>query len=88
MVAGLGMCLYYASLTHPFFGGSITNAWLGIEPISCGFFGIPFGFVVLVIVSLLTPAPDTATQELIEHLRYPRLPHDRIDPPPARNPGP
>ena len=88
MVAGLGMCLYYASLTHPFFGGSIANAWLGIEPISCGFFGIPFGFVVLVIVSLLTPAPDTATQELIEHLRYPRLPHDRIDPPPARNPGP
>jgi cation/acetate symporter len=88
MVAGLAMCLYYASLTHPFFGGSIANAWLGIEPISCGFFGIPFGFVVLVIVSLLTPAPDTATQELIEHLRYPRLPHDRIDPPPARNPDP
>ncbi|AOF83505.1 putative sodium:solute symporter, subfamily protein [Methyloversatilis sp. RAC08] len=87
MVAGLAMCLYYASLTHPFFGGSIANAWLGIEPISCGFFGIPFGFVVLVIVSLLTPPPDTATQELIEHLRYPRLPHDRIEPPPARNPG-
>jgi cation/acetate symporter len=88
MIAGLAMCLYYAAQTHPFFGGSIANAWWGIEPISCGFFGIPFGFAVLVIVSLLTPPPDSATQELVDHLRFPRLPQDRLDPAaPARGPG-
>ena len=73
MVAGLGMCLYYAAITHPFFGGDISNAWFGIESISCGFFGIPTGFVVLVVVSLLTPAPDAETQDLVEHVRYPNL---------------
>jgi cation/acetate symporter len=73
MLAGLGMCLYYASITHPFFGGDIHNAWFGIEPISSGFFGIPFGFVVLVVVSLLTPAPDRTIIGLIDHVRYPKL---------------
>jgi cation/acetate symporter len=87
MLAGLCMCLYYASITHPFFGGNIGNAWLGIEPISCGFFGIPFGFVVLVVVSLLTPAPDAATQELVEHLRYPNLREARREAPAAGDSG-
>jgi cation/acetate symporter len=73
MIAGLAMCLYYAVRTHPFFGGDISNAWFGIEPISCGFFGIPVGFVVLVLVSLVTPAPDRETRELVEHVRYPNL---------------
>ncbi len=73
MLAGLGMCLYYASITHPFFGGHIHNAWFGIEPISSGFFGIPTGFIVLVVVSLLTPAPDRTITGLVDHVRYPKL---------------
>jgi len=28
---------------------------------------------VIIIVSLLTPAPDKKTQELIEHVRYPQI---------------
>jgi cation/acetate symporter len=31
------------------------------------------GFAVIIIVSLLTPAPGRATQELVEHVRYPDL---------------
>ena len=36
-------------------------------------FGVPLGFLVIIIVSLMTKAPDAKTQELIEHVRYPNL---------------
>ena len=49
------------------------NIWWGIQPISAGLFGVPVGFAVIIIVSLLTPAPGRATQELVEHVRYPDL---------------
>ncbi|WP_018228922.1 cation acetate symporter [Methyloversatilis universalis] len=73
MMAGLGMCIYYAATTHPFFGGDIANAWFGIEPISCGIFGIPLGFAVLIVVSLMTRAPDEDTRALVQYVRYPNL---------------
>ena len=47
--------------------------WWGILPISAGVFGVPLGFAVIIIVSLLTPAPSQETQELVEHVRYPDL---------------
>jgi len=34
---------------------------------------VPLGFAVIIIVSLLTPAPRKDTQELVEHVRYPDL---------------
>jgi cation/acetate symporter len=49
------------------------NMWFGINPISAGVFGVPLGFAVIVIVSLLTKAPGAKVQELIEHVRYPQL---------------
>jgi len=36
-------------------------------------FGVPVGIAVILIVSLLTPAPRKDTQELVEHVRYPDL---------------
>jgi len=47
--------------------------WFGIQPISAGVFGVPLGFLVIVVVSLLTPAPGPSTQALVEHVRYPNL---------------
>ena len=44
-----------------------------VEPISAGLFGVPLGFAVIIIVSLITPAPKKETQELVEHVRYPDL---------------
>ena len=44
-----------------------------MSPISAGVFGVPVGFAVIIIVSLLTPAPDQEVQELVEHVRYPHL---------------
>jgi len=84
MVAGVGITFYYMTLSQPWlrelFYGIARSApvkpedlWFGISPISAGIFGIPLGFAVIIIVSLLTAAPDKKVQELIEHVRYPHL---------------
>jgi len=71
MLAGLGITLFYIVRTHPFFGGSLGNAWFGIHPISCGVFGVPAGFLVIVLVSLLTPPPSAAVMALVDRVRLP-----------------
>ena len=80
MLAGVSVTFYYMATTQPWmrsvFGvtSSIAdNTWWGIAPISAGIFGVPLGFAVIIIVSLLTPAPRKDTQELVEHVRYPDL---------------
>jgi len=47
------------------------NTWLDIAPISAGIFGVPVGFAVIIIVSLLTKAPDQEVQDLVENVRFP-----------------
>ncbi len=78
MIAGLGTTFYYMATTQPWMRGifgvtSPVELWWGIQPISAGLFGVPLGFVVIIVVSLLTPAPRKDTQELVEHVRYPDL---------------
>jgi cation/acetate symporter len=50
--------------------------WFGISPISAGTFGVPLGFLVIIVVSLFTPRPSAEVQELIEHVRYPHIKGD------------
>ncbi|MBT9442880.1 MAG: cation acetate symporter [Acidovorax sp.] len=84
MLAGLGITFYYMVTTQPWLyklthGTAITpeivkaNTWWDIAPISAGLFGVPLGFAVIIIVSLLTKAPGKEIQELVEHVRYPSL---------------
>ncbi len=80
MIAGLGITFYYMATTQPWLRGvfgvtsSIAdNTWWGISAISAGLWGVPLGFIVIIVVSLITPAPDKETQELVEHVRYPNL---------------
>ena len=84
MIAGLGITFYYMVTTQPWLyklthGAAITpeiakaNTWWDIAPISAGLFGVPLGFAVIIIVSLLTKAPGRDIQELVEHVRYPSL---------------
>jgi len=76
MLAGLALTLIYVVQTHPFFGGSMANAWFDINPISAGVFGVPLGFVIIVVVSLLTEPPPREIQDLVDYVRYPELqPH-------------
>ena len=83
MIAGLGITFYYMATTQPWLRGvfGVTspiadNIWWGIQPISAGLWGVPLGFLVIIVVSLLTPAPDKETQELVDHVRYPNLEGD------------
>ena len=80
MVAGLAVCMYYMSVTYPFFRDILgitapiaSYQWFGINAISAGVFGVPVGIATIIIVSLLTPAPERQVQELVEHVRYPNL---------------
>lgn len=78
MIAGLGVTVYYMVLNQPWlrsvFGvTSPVDLWWGIQPISAGLFGVPVGFAVIILVSLVTPAPNKKIQELVEHVRYPDL---------------
>jgi cation/acetate symporter len=78
IAAGLGLAIYYMAINQPWLRALLGVAqpidlWWGILPVSAGVFGVPLGFAVIIIVSLVTPAPDKPTQALIEHLRYPNL---------------
>jgi cation/acetate symporter len=78
MAAGLGITLYYMVMNHGWmrslFGvESPVALWFGIQPISAGVFGVPLGFAVIILVSLLTPAPSPQAQALVEQVRYPAL---------------
>jgi cation/acetate symporter len=80
MMAGLGITFYYMVTTQPWMRGvfGVTspiadNIWWGIQPISAGVFGVPLGFAVIILVSLVTPQPNARIQDLVEHVRYPSL---------------
>jgi len=78
MISGLGVTSYYMFTNQPWlratFGiTSPVQLWWGIDPISAGLFGVPVGFTVIVLVSLVTPAPSRKIQDLVEYIRYPDL---------------
>jgi cation/acetate symporter len=80
MISGIAITFYYMTQTQPWLRGvfGVTspiadNIWWDIQPISAGLFGVPLGFLVIIVVSLLTKEPDRQTQELVEHVRYPQL---------------
>jgi cation/acetate symporter len=81
MVGGLGVTMYYMVTTQPWLRGifnvtSPVELWWGIQPISAGVFGVPLGFAIIIVVSLLTPAPRREIQDLVEHVRYPSIAGD------------
>ena len=76
IVAGLGTTLVYMVLTQPWMRSlfGVTRPielWWGIQPISAGVFGVPVGFAVILVVSLLTRRPGTQVMDLVNHVRYP-----------------
>jgi len=44
----------------------------GIREIGAGVIGVPVGFLVIWVVSLMFPPPDRSTVDLIESVRYPK----------------
>jgi cation/acetate symporter len=67
MIVGLALTAFYM-IGSRFYGMS----WFGTQTIASAIFGLPVGFIVIWIVSLLTPPPPQAVQELVVSVRYPR----------------
>ncbi|MFZ9733755.1 MAG: sodium:solute symporter family protein [Burkholderiaceae bacterium] len=83
MIGGIAITFYYMTLNQPwmrevFYGVARSvpigpDEWWGISAISAGIFGVPLGFAIIIIVSLITPAPKREVQDLVSSVRYPDL---------------
>jgi len=76
MASGLALTLYYLIRNEPwlrdaFRVGAPVDLWFGILPVSAGAFGVPLGFAVCVLVSLLTPSPTAQQRQFVRGLRQP-----------------
>jgi cation/acetate symporter len=67
MIAGLAVTTYYM-IGSRFFGVS----WFGTQTIASAIFGLPVGFLVIWIVSLVTAPPPQEVQDLVASVRYPK----------------
>ncbi|MES2283355.1 MAG: sodium:solute symporter family protein [Pseudomonadota bacterium] len=78
MISGLGITFYYMLVNQTWLRATFritrpVELWWGIDPISAGVFGVPVGFAVIILVSLVTPKPGQKSQDLVEYIRYPDL---------------
>jgi cation/acetate symporter len=60
---------HWPTLAHP-----LANkvGWFDLNNISCGLLGMPLGFLVIWVVSLLTKAPSAEMQSFVDEIRKPR----------------
>jgi cation/acetate symporter len=78
MIAGLSVTSYYMVVNQPWLRAvfnltSPIQLWWGIDPISAGLFGVPVGFAVIVLLSLVSAPPNQKARDLVDHVRYPDL---------------
>ena len=59
----------WVTLAHPM---ASKVGWFNINNISAGAFGLPVGFVVMYVVSMMTPAPSKEMQDFIDECRRPK----------------
>jgi cation/acetate symporter len=59
----------WVALTHPL---ASKVGWFNINNISAGAFGLPVGFLVMIVVSLMTPAPSKEMQDFVDACRRPK----------------
>jgi cation/acetate symporter len=57
-----------AYLYYVYTGGT---PWLEIDHLRFGIIGMPVSLVAMVVVSLMTPAPDEETQAMVDETRVP-----------------
>ena len=69
MIAGLGSGTAYLIYVGPKFMAQ--TPWLGIDHLRFGIIGASVCLVVMVVVSLMTEEPDSATQKMVDEVRVP-----------------
>lgn len=68
MLVGLGVGSWYLYMVYT---GSMAP-WLGLDHLRFGIVGTAASLIAMVVVSLLTPAPDQETQDMVDEVRIPR----------------
>jgi len=68
MVIGLGVGTWYLYMVYA--GGM--KPWWGIDHLRFGIIGALASLVSMVVVTLLTPAPDKETQDMVDEVRIPK----------------
>ena len=79
MLAGLCTTMFYMVQAQPWLREIVLGVprsvplalWWEIAPIAAGVFGAPVAFMVIILVSWLTPKPDQHSQQLVDYLREP-----------------
>ena len=76
MLVGFGLCVSYMVISHPWLRGLVgltgpIQTWWDMQPISAGIFGVPAGFVTIVVISLLTQPPSADVQSQVDRWRVP-----------------
>ncbi|MEK9746435.1 MAG: sodium:solute symporter family protein [Pelagibacteraceae bacterium] len=69
MVLGLAAGTAYLIYVGPAFMAQ--TPWLGIDHLRFGIIGAPVSLIAMVVVSLMTDAPDKATQAMVDEVRIP-----------------
>ena len=67
MVGGFGAGAWYLYMVQ--FAGM--TPWLGIDGLRFGIIGMPVSLILMVVVSLMTEAPDAETQKMVDEIRIP-----------------
>jgi cation/acetate symporter len=68
MLGGLAAGTWYLYMVY---AGGMTP-WWGMDHLRFGMVGATVSLVLIVVVSLLTPAPDKATQDMVDEVRIPK----------------
>jgi len=72
MVVGLGAGWWYLlAVRNPDAWYGIAQPWLGLNDLRFGIVGIAASLISMVAVTLMFPAPDQETQDMIDELRIP-----------------
>ncbi|MEM8877381.1 MAG: sodium:solute symporter family protein [Pseudomonadota bacterium] len=72
IMAGFGATLAYLIWTAAPPLGLGNPEIMSVANISAAVFGLPIGFVVMIVVSLITPAPSKEMQDMVDEVRRPR----------------
>ena len=68
MLVGLGVGTWYLYMVK--WGGMAP--WIGIDDLRFGIIGAAASLIAMVVVTLMTPPPDKATQDMVDEIRIPK----------------
>ena len=67
MLGGLFVGTWYLYMVY----NGLMTPWFGIDDLRFGIIGMPVSLVLMVVVSLLTPAPSKEIQDMVDEVRIP-----------------